>query len=156
MKTHTPGRASTSSALYLLFRLLHTSSAPTTNPLTHFYCRQTNLFPHTHTHTFHSYLSQYSRLISSLSFFHSLSASTFFFSVPSYCCTASVFEPLERIDAMNVGVCVCARGIFHIAFYFESKESWGSEATLFFHERDRVFSKLPLRQTEREMRRERK
>lgn len=53
---------------------------------------------------------------------------------------------------MNVSVCVW--GLFHISFYIESKESWGSEAALFFHERDRAFSKLPLRQTEREIKRE--
>lgn len=53
---------------------------------------------------------------------------------------------------MNVSVCVW--GIFHIAFYFESKESWGSEATLFFHERDRVFSELPPRQTRKKRKRD--
>lgn len=68
--------------------------------------------------------------------------------VPSYCCIATAIEWMwERVEAMNVSVCVW--GIFHIAFYFESKESWGSEATLFFHERDRVFSELPPRQTEK-------
>lgn len=53
-----------------------------------------------------------------------------------------------------MSVCVYAWGIFHIAFYFKAKESWRSEATLFFHERDRVFFKLPQRQTEREIKRE--
>lgn len=50
--------------------------------------------------------------------------------------------------------CVSVWRIFHISFYFEPKESWGREATLFFHKRETVFSNLPLRQTDRKREKE--
>lgn len=45
-------------------------------------------------------------------------------------------------------VCECVWGLLRVAFYSDIKQSRGSEATLFVHERDRAFSELPLRQAE--------
>lgn len=57
------------------------------------------------------------------------------------------------IDATVLSVSVCTSGgYFTFPFILYQTESWWSEATLVFHERDRAFSKLPPRLTDREIR----
>lgn len=45
-------------------------------------------------------------------------------------------------------MCVCVSGGYFMLPFIVTKQSRGSEATLFVDERDGAFSELPLRQTE--------
>lgn len=136
MKPHTlhPGRDSSPSAVYLLYSLWYIQRLAHI----HLLCNLFVLPPF--------YLSQCPIISVSLCFYLS------FFIFPFMQCFFKTLSECRRVS--NASECLCVWGLLHIAFHTESKESWESEASLFFHGRDRAFSKLPLRQTDREIMRE--